>query len=292
MDLDINNYDLEDILNLFKIPLHFDETHLKQSKKIVLKTHPDKSGLDKKYFLFYSKAYKVLYSIYLFKNKSKTSISSLSNEDNIESEHRILDHFFENDKTMKDPINFNKWFNAQFNIQKIREETNESGYGEWLKTDDAIYHVDTTQVNMNKDFETHKKKIKSLVVYNGINDVYSSGISSSLLGENLGDYSSGMFSNLKYQDIKQAHTESIIPVTEDDFHNIKKFNGVEEYKKYRNTQDITPTNESGSNEYLSNINKIQETESTQRAYYYAKQSEEVDKKKTDFWGNLQNITNG
>ena len=68
MDLNINNYDLEDILNLFKIPTNFNEAHLKQAKKMVLKTHPDKSGLSPEYFLFYSKAYKVLYSIHTFKN--------------------------------------------------------------------------------------------------------------------------------------------------------------------------------------------------------------------------------
>ena len=53
MDLDINNYNLDDILNLFKIPSNFTESHLKMAKQIVLKTHPDKSGLSSEYFLFY-----------------------------------------------------------------------------------------------------------------------------------------------------------------------------------------------------------------------------------------------
>ena len=60
LDLDINNYELNDILNLFQIPSDFTEEQLKQCKKAVLKTHPDKSGLDKEVFLFFSKAYKVL----------------------------------------------------------------------------------------------------------------------------------------------------------------------------------------------------------------------------------------
>ena len=45
MDLDINNYNLDDLLNLFKISAHFGESDLKRAKQIVLKTHPDKSGL-------------------------------------------------------------------------------------------------------------------------------------------------------------------------------------------------------------------------------------------------------
>ena len=47
MDLDINNYELMDILNLFKLPIMFDDKHLKQAKKTVLLMHPDKSKLPK-----------------------------------------------------------------------------------------------------------------------------------------------------------------------------------------------------------------------------------------------------
>lgn len=298
IDLNIENYNLDDILNLFKLPLHFDEHQLKQAKKVVLMIHPDKSGLDKEYFFFYSKAYKVLYSIYTFKNKSiktssKTSLSKLVEEDSeLENQHRMLDQFFNKNKDMKDPKEFNKWFNKQFETHKNDEEPGSSGYGDWLKTDEAIYKTEqTTQSNMNKDFDNHKKQIKSLIVYNGITDIYSTGINSSLLGELQDNFSSGMFSQLQYQDIKQAHTETIIPVSEDDFHNIKKFNGVEEYKRYRNSQQVNPLNESQSLEYLTNSQKTQETESTQRAYYYAKQLEEADKKKKQFWGNLQHLTN-
>ena len=50
-DLDISNYDLADILNLFKCDYNFDEEDLKNAKKIYLKTHPDKSKLPNKYFV-------------------------------------------------------------------------------------------------------------------------------------------------------------------------------------------------------------------------------------------------
>jgi len=57
MDLDINNYNLDDLLNLFKISAHFGESDLKRAKQIVLKTHPDKSGLPSEYFLFFYKLF-------------------------------------------------------------------------------------------------------------------------------------------------------------------------------------------------------------------------------------------
>jgi hypothetical protein len=132
--------------------------------------------------------------------------------------------------------------------------------------------------------------VRSLVVYNGVNDLYSSNLGGTLLG-NAGDFSSSLFSNLSYQDIKQAHTETIIPVTDEDFHNTKKFNNIEEYKKYRNTQDTTPLSQSESNKILLNRNYQDETESSQRAYFYAKQLEESNKKNKDFWGKMQKITN-
>ena len=74
LDLNIQNYDLEDILNLFKLNYQFTEQNLKQAYKTVLKTHPDKSGLDKEVFLFFKKAYAVLSKIYHFRNRKKTII--------------------------------------------------------------------------------------------------------------------------------------------------------------------------------------------------------------------------
>ena len=37
LDLNIENYNLEDVLNLFKIPYDFDENDLKNAKKMVIK---------------------------------------------------------------------------------------------------------------------------------------------------------------------------------------------------------------------------------------------------------------
>lgn len=289
MDLDIDNYNLEDILHLFKIPADFDESHLKAAKKIVLKTHPDKSKLDPKYFLFYSKAYKVLYTIYTFKNKSTNKKTEHVEDNLLESQHIILDTFFQKNKKMKEPQEFNRWFNDQFDKHKIEEE--KEGYGDWLKSENGVYHTEKTDIaNMSADFEKHKKHVRSLIVYNGIDDVYSSA-SGTLLGGEETSFTSSMFSGLSYQDIKQAHTESIIPVTDEDFQNVKKFNNVEEYKKYRNGQNVTPLSEQESNEYLKTKTTMDESNSSRRAYFYAKQLEESNKKNQQFWGKLQKITN-
>ena len=69
IDLNLENYNLPDILNLFKLPYEFSEEQLKIAKKIVYQTHPDKSGLPKEYFLFFVKAYKTIYQIFQFRTQ-------------------------------------------------------------------------------------------------------------------------------------------------------------------------------------------------------------------------------
>ena len=100
VDLDISNYNLEDILRLFQVPENFNEADLKRAKQQVLRIHPDKSRLEPKYFLFYSKAYKTLYSIWEFNNK-KTN-KTMNTEEYIpldtseENKRKALNSFFDN----------------------------------------------------------------------------------------------------------------------------------------------------------------------------------------------------
>ena len=70
LDMNIDNYELQDLLDLFHLDYNFNEEDLKKTKKTVLMTHPDKSNLSKEYFLFFSAAYKIIYSIYEFRYKS------------------------------------------------------------------------------------------------------------------------------------------------------------------------------------------------------------------------------
>ena len=101
LDLNVDNYSLEDLYNLFNIPGGIlNETNLKSAKQIVYKMHPDKCRLDQKYFLFFSKAYKCLFSIYEFQNKSdKKTEASLKNdfyEESLGYSNNILSNHFSN----------------------------------------------------------------------------------------------------------------------------------------------------------------------------------------------------
>ena len=132
VDLDINHYDLASLLGLFKMPLDFNADDLRRAKKIVLATHPDKSKLDKEYFLFFSKAYKVLLEIYQFKSKKiNRNVQEYNNvryqEDKDDSKQLLVNQL----TTNRDFINT---FNRLFEEHYIKEE--DDGYGEWLTSEE------------------------------------------------------------------------------------------------------------------------------------------------------------
>ena len=87
------------------MPKNFVEEDLKSAKKLVLKTHPDKSGLPPDYFRFYSKAYKMLYSVWDFRKKGDVNKTNNNTDyENVdkfseEDKKKILDNLFKSDNT-------------------------------------------------------------------------------------------------------------------------------------------------------------------------------------------------
>jgi hypothetical protein len=305
LDLNIENYELQDILKLFKIPYDFTEEDLRNAKKIVLKTHPDKSKLSPDYFRFFTKAYKKLYSIWEFKNKDTKARESnaTANANTIYSENvletfsdkekkKVLDTFVNKNK-LNDANKFNDWFNKEFEKNRLLNEEDEHGYGDWLKSNEDIEEEQVLSLSqMNDVIEKKKRQLRDrdLIVHKDVNELHFQTNASNIVGEIPAEYSSDMFGSLKYEDLHKAHTETIIPVTMDDYKNVKKFKNVNEYNAYRNTQDTTPLSELQAHQYLRNKEKLEETQSTQRAYKLAKQIEDAEKKQQTFWGNMMNIT--
>ena len=298
-DLNIENYELNDILALFKIGADFGEDDLRAAKKIVLKTHPDKSRLDPEYFLFYSKAYRVLFSIWEFKNKSKgksnTSKDIKSYKEGQETffdkqNKKTLDSFLSKEG-LKDTKSFNKWFNTQFEKNKMEREDDAGGYGTWLKSNEDIDEEKNIHYSqIGEEMEKKKKQLQAVIVHEGINDLQSNYQgATNLLDSAPSTYSSDIFSNLGYEDLRKAHTETVIPVTMEDYNNVKKFRNVNEYNQFRNSQSIVPLSDIQAQEYLSNKNKIEETEASKRAYRLAKQLEESQKKQEQSWASMRNI---
>ena len=297
VDLDLNNYSLEDILALFQLQENFNEADLKRAKQQVLRLHPDKSRLDPKYFLFYSKAYKTVYSIWEFKNKNENK--TMNTEEYIpldtseENKKKALETFFDQNKTLRDANNFNKWFNEQFEKQKVKADEDEDGYGSWLKSNENVDDTEITNMRaMNEHFDKRKKEVRALVVQKDVQDITSqAGAGSNLLDGPQDNYSSDVFSSVGFQDLKQAHVESVIPVSNEDYDNTLKFRNVNEFVSYRNNQNTVPLSEIQAQQYLAEREKNESTMSTKRAYELAKQTEVAQEKNKDFWGSIMKIDN-
>ena len=274
IDLNIDNYNLEDLLNLFKLSHDFARDDIRNAKKIVMKTHPDKSGMDKKYFLFFSSAYKIIYAIHEFRDRSdKNRPTEYSIEKDEEKEKMI--------ESIKDKSNFNRIFNELFEKHQIKDEATETGYGDWLKSDDGMDLRTTTMSQMNETFERKKEEVKALTVRKDVQDTTTHN-HYDLAGNTPESYSAALFSTLQFEDLKKAHVESVIPVTQKDFDERPKFSNVQDMRRQRDTQDTKPLSQQQATDYLNQRKGMENKTDTQRAFQLAKQDEAA-RKANDAW---------
>ena len=369
LDLNIENYNLPDILALFNLPTLFNDQDLKRAKTMVLKTHPDKSNLSKDYFLFFTKAYRIVHQIYTIRNPSVkehyterihknvgyTAIPSMgcvakdtpyipidenmaatagakivdynrvmrkegfqadSTDEYAMKTHLLMKQRLDemmntrggngarllstpgeisrtSDSKVNKMIEFNKWFNEKFEQYKIKDDEQESGYDAWFRGEDKDAHDETSEAGtwqdkvaiLNKQKQELRNKYALVEKIDwehagaGAGGGAGGGGGAGVCGYDLTrerpqEYSSGIFGNLRYEDLKKAHTESVIPVTEDDYHNVKKFRNVNELQTFRdvNRRDFR-VNETEQQTAYNRTKTMQEEEDTRRAFILAKQDE-------------------
>jgi len=290
-DLDIENYELEDILNLFKLQYNFVEADLKKAYRIALKLHPDKSKLSGDYFRFYMKAYKIVEKVFYFrKQRKKSKYDTIYNakETDIDDDKAMLLHSL-NGKSIQE---FNQWFNKMFEKVKVKDEEDDTGYSSWIKAN-KIDENDNDKVALSdfgRVFESKKSECKALIKHQGVREMgENDGGGYNLVREKVNNYSSGVFSKLPYEDFKKAHTETVIPVTHQDFLNKEKFSSLEMYKKHRDSQDVAPPSLQQSQQYLAEREKNEGQLHSRRAFKILKRDEELEKSNKKWWSNLQRL---
>lgn len=289
MDLNINNYDFEDLLNLFEIDFNFTEENLKNCKKKVLKMHPDKSGLNKEFFLFFSKAYKIIFSVYKFRMDSKDNINDIDFEYNPDDDNKndeIINNLKKNNKFYGD--NFNKWFNKLFDEIHINNDYNNNGYGDWIKNSNENVEVATNLDSMNRIIDEKKNKLrdKQLINYKGINEVNNNSYCD-IANSRPDSYSSDIFSKFQFEDLKLAHEESVVPVTSKDFKSSNKT--FDELKNERQKESLNPLNKKDAENYLKSKLDSENNINSYRAYNLYKQNENNNKIQNSFWSSLKQL---
>lgn len=298
VDLNIENYNLNEILELFKLDYNFDRDDLKKAKRVVLMTHPDKSKMPKEYFLFYSKAYKMLYYIYDFRNKEAKGKSANTNYQQYTSEEDEIEHkkLIQN---MNKKEEFHGWFNRLFEKHYDRNVFEQEGYGDWFKSEENMYNKDNKNFSqMSNNLDNIKQQQKSLSLVKKINieqDVGHNMNSSNIYSDGIQNYSSGMNmennSSVQYNDLKQAFQETLIPVTSEDYNNVKKYNSINEMQIHRKQSSVKPLTEKESYDILrqreSNNNEI----SNKAAFNLLEQARKNNEQNAMFWGSLKLLGN-
>ena len=286
IDLNIDNYNLQELLNLFSIKEDFSERDMKNAKKIVLKMHPDKSGLDSKYFFFFSKAYKILYGLYEFRQTNTNhhkKYETLDNNNNNNNNDEIIKNALDNNIVKK---NFNKWFNELFEKGKIDDEYNRSGYESWLRSDEDLDNfIDLNKEEQEIRLEEKRNKIKTLTKYDEIKDIQGDGYN--LLREKPDSYSSDIFSNLQFEDLKKAHQESIIPITSRDINNIEK-RSMSKIKTQRDEKILLPSLEQAK-QILSENNSKDNRNSSELAFRLMREDELIRKKNDEALSSMRRL---
>lgn len=288
VDLNIDNYDLKDILNLFNISFTFGKEELKECKRQVYKIHPDKSGLDKDYFIFFGKAYNILVNIYNFKNThNKDTEYSVDTIDKDKNE--AIKKFTTSD-------NFLEQFNELFEQNKLSDEFRDNGYGEWLKTDIDSEITDLHNKHLSREEKLHrleqlKRANHQIIEYNNITDYQNNnGGFSHLTNDKPSSYGdSNIFSKLQYEDLKEAHSTSLIHVLDSDRRK-ENYNNVDELLNHR-SQKINPLSQKDSMDYLTNKQHKTEEESVARAFKLAKQTQESEYIRSRTEGFFYRLTN-
>ena len=215
-DLDLSSYSLEELLGLFNIELPITDLDLERAKRKALKTHPDKSGLNREVFIFFKSAFDKLKTLY--------DIQISQNRESAEEYEAQLEERNEGIAAFSKTGDFNAKFNRLFE-ENISVHTEESGHGKWLSET-----RDTTNTTTQSQFKEMKKKSRALAVVNDVSG-YTDHRGSELLAD---ADNSGASGGLSFQDVRRAYTESLIPVTEEeDYLSRKQYSGVDELQAER-----------------------------------------------------------
>ena len=244
-NLNIHMYSLKEVLGLFNLSYNITVNDLKRAKMQVLMLHPDKSRLSADYFLFYKKAYEIVYNYYQNENKQNQKITDETtkyepiqiNNHNKATTNKISYVI----KEMSTDV-FQQKFNQLFEDNMVGATTNKN---EWFSKEEPIYSIqeNVSSKNMGKAFDTLKQQQSGLIKYNGVQDVIHNR--GSRLYEDDGDSDeyvcSDLFNKLKFDDIRKVHKDqTVFSVSENDYANVPKYASVDHFKRERGQQSLTP----------------------------------------------------
>ena len=291
-------YKLNEILDLFGLSYDISIEDLKQAKKIVLMTHPDKSKLSAEYFLFYKKAFDIIVQFYENQTKQnrpvpkaeikyqfmntngydKSSSNKLRNTINEMPTNEFQERFnqlFEENMSSKPDVSKNEWFTKDDNIYKVPENVNSK--------------------NIGQVFQRFKDENSNTVLakYRGVEYMNTQSGSGYYDEEDNDQYvACDVFSKLKFDDLRKVHKDqTIFAVSESDYQKVPQFSSVDHYVRERSKVSMTPLEKEQAELMLSEQER-QYRETIMKKEHAAKlKSMEYEQKNKTVLGNFMRLGN-
>jgi len=297
-NLNIHMYKLNEILDLFGLSYDISIEDLKQAKKIVLMTHPDKSKLNAEYFLFYKKAFDIIVQFYENQTKQnrpvpkeeikyqsmntngydKSSSNKIRNTINEMPTNEFQERFnqlFEENMSSKPDVSKNEWFTKDDNIYKVPENVNSK--------------------NIGQVFQRFKEENSNTVLakYRGVENINTHSGSGYYDEEDNDQYvACDVFSKLKFDDLRKVHKDqTIFAVSENDYQKVPQFSSVDHYVRERSKVSMTPLEKEQAELMLSQQER-QYRETMMKKEHAAKlKSMEYEQKNKTVLGNFMRLGN-
>jgi hypothetical protein len=237
-NLSIEMYSLNDLLELFQLPSKPTIEDMKRAKMVVLKMHPDKSQLPSNYFIFYKKAYEMVYQYY--QEATKTTIKVPTTEQYYSPINESADQSIKTTISKMGQEKFQTKFNELFEtmIEKPKE-----GVNDWFKLNDPLFQYDeaTSSAGLSQAIEKIKKSTVSVIKYTGVKSMNSMGPSYNNLYDNDDEtyVSCDPFGKLKYDDLRKVHKDqTVLAVSESDYNKLNQYSSMDHLQRERGSLNI------------------------------------------------------
>ena len=267
LDLDIDNYSLHDILGLFGMKPDFDLADLKRAKRKALMSHPDKSGMDPKVFLFYSKAYRLVFGIYRSRGVDRdcTHTTQYSTQE-VDQANQISMQAVKEATKGKD---FNKWFNEMWEQGKTDGGDGDAraGYGDWLASEEGM--AGTSEEAARK---VRQATINAQVVRYHEPGTVEAALGTELVSDRTTSFAGSTDAGLQYGDVREAYTETMLGVDEADYAKRERFRNVDDVMRRRKMDDHKYGGKN-QDQVFQEMKRLEMTNETQRAFQLARQDE-------------------
>lgn len=191
--------------------------------------------------------------------------------------------------TINDASRHNEWFNALFEKHGMSTILSQTGYDDWLKSDEGILDIGDAGGSMekaNKLLDDYKRKhcSEALTEYQGVAPVMAHGS----FGGDLVDFTCGR--STFGTDLRHAYTHTLIPtVSDEEMARRQEVTSAAQMKKLRDTMDITPMTEAESMQYLREQQAAADRDGMGRAFQLQRDAEVMDKKNRAVWASMKQL---